>query len=252
VVIMTLKNLRQNNLLCVCMTRDPLLQSLVPLVGDLARDLPPTERYRRLLHALRVLLPCNAAALLQLENEVLVPLSVDGLSPDTMGRRFRIDQHPRFSALIRAGGPMRFPADSPLPDPYDGLVEGVDGHLPVHDCIGCTVQLDDRPWGLLTLDALDSNRFSDSDLATLMSFGQLAAATVSVAGRIENLRSRAERESLRAEGFRLAVPRARSLTGRSPAMPEATSLCLSRARLALEKSWWQRRSTRRRRVRHAR
>lgn len=205
----------------VLMTTKPLLHALIPLVGDLARDLPAAERYRRLLHALRALLPCDAAALLRLDGEVLVPLAVDGLGADTMGRRFRIDQHPRFAALLQAGGPLRFPADSPLPDPYDGLVDGVDGHLPVHDCVGCAVHLDDQPWGLLTLDALDPDRFSEADLATLQSFGHLAAATVSVAGRIAQLQSRVERESLRAEGFRqAAAPRARSLIGRSPALRE--------------------------------
>ena len=207
--------------MCVLMTSNPLLAALIPLVGDIARDLASDERYRRLLHALRVLLPCDAAALLQLEGEVLVPLAVDGLSADTLGRRFRIDQHPRFAALLEAEGPVRFPADSPLPDPYDGLVTGVDGHLPVHDCVGCTVRMDDRPWGLLTLDALDRDRFSEADLGTLRSFGELAAATVSVAGRITHLQSRLERESHRAEGFRLAAgPRMRSLIGRSPAMRE--------------------------------
>ncbi len=203
------------------MTSNPLLVALIPLVGDIARELTSDERYRRLLHALRVLLPCDAAALLQLEGDVLVPLAVDGLSADTLGRRFRVDQHPRLAALLEADGPLRFPADSPLPDPYDGLVVGNDGHLPVHDCVGCTVRMDDRPWGLLTLDALDRDRFSDADLITLRSFAELAAATVSVAGRFTLLQSRLAHESRQAEGFRLAArPRMRSLIGPSAAMQE--------------------------------
>lgn len=202
------------------MTTDLILPVLIPLVGDLARDLPAAERYRRLLQALRTLLPCDAAALLQLQGNVLVPLAVDGLSADTLGRRFRVDDHQRFAALLKATGPLRFAADSPLPDPYDGLVDGVEGHLPVHDCVGCTVHLEERPWGLLTLDALVSDRFSEADLATLASFGHLAAATVRVAGRIAQLQSRVAHESRRAEGFRLAVPRTRSLIGRSPAARE--------------------------------
>ena len=35
------------------MTAKLLLTTLLPLVADLARDLPESERYRRLLHALR-------------------------------------------------------------------------------------------------------------------------------------------------------------------------------------------------------
>lgn len=201
------------------MTTHPLLRALIPLVDDIALDLPASERYRRLLEALRTLLPSDAAALLRLDGEVLVPLAVDGLTRDTLGRRFRVDQHPRFAALLQADGPLRFPADSELPDPYDGLVEGVAGHLPVHDCVGCVVRLDGQPWGLLTLDALSSERFSNDDLDTLQSFGSLAAATVSAAGRIAQLQSRVEHESQRAEGYRLAaVPPARDLIGRSPAM----------------------------------
>ncbi|VTU32617.1 Nitric oxide reductase transcription regulator norR2 [Variovorax sp. PBL-H6] len=201
------------------MTSHPLLQAIIPLVADLARELPATERYRRLLEALRVLLPCDAAALLRLEDGWLVPLAVDGLSGDTLGRRFRVEEHPRFAALLEAEGPLRFPPDSTLPDPYDGLVESHRGHLPVHDCVGCAVRFDHKPWGLLTLDDLAPERFSSLDLAVLQSFGSLAAATVSVAARIEQLHSRAEHESLRAEGYRLAAtPRSRSLIGRSPSM----------------------------------
>jgi anaerobic nitric oxide reductase transcription regulator len=44
------------------MTAHPLLAVLIPLVADLSRELPEAERYRRLLVALRELLPCDAVA----------------------------------------------------------------------------------------------------------------------------------------------------------------------------------------------
>ena len=46
------------------MTTHPLLQALLPLVDDLSRELVEAERYRRLLSALRALIPCDATALL--------------------------------------------------------------------------------------------------------------------------------------------------------------------------------------------
>ena len=115
------------------MTAKPLLTALLPLVADLSRELPEGERYRRLLQTMRALLPCDAAALLRLDGEWLVPLAVDGLSPDTLGRRFKISEHPRFEILLSSPGPTRFDSDSQLPDPYDGLVAGLHGHLEVHD-----------------------------------------------------------------------------------------------------------------------
>ena len=49
------------------MTAKLLLTALLPLVADLSRDLPESERYRRLLQAMRAVLPCDAAALLRLD-----------------------------------------------------------------------------------------------------------------------------------------------------------------------------------------
>ncbi|MCY1409328.1 Nitric oxide reductase transcription regulator NorR2 [compost metagenome] len=200
------------------MTSNPLLATLLPLVADLSRELPDSERYRRLLEALRQLLPCDATALLRLEGDQLVPLAVDGLSPDTLGRRFKIAEHPRLQALLERHGPTRFAADCGLPDPYDGLVEGLHGHLEVHDCLGCPLFLDEQPWGLLTLDALDPERFSSGDLDNLEAFASLAAATVKVSQRMLDLARHAEHEEQRAEAYqRASGSKPRELIGQSKA-----------------------------------
>jgi anaerobic nitric oxide reductase transcription regulator len=199
------------------MTAKSLLTTLLPLVADLSRELPEGERYRRLLEAMRALLPCDAAALLRLDRDCLVPLAVDGLSTDTLGRRFKVNEHPRFAALLSSPGPIRFASDSPLPDPYDGLVEGLTEHLEVHDCMGCPLFIDERPWGLLTLDALDPQRFEPIELDALQAFASLAAATVNVAERIERLALRAEDEHQRAEVYRQASGQNREMIGQSKA-----------------------------------
>lgn len=202
----------------VGMTASHVLDALIPLVQDLSRDLSDGERYRRLLTTLRELFPGDAAALLRLEGDMLVPLAIDGLSSDTLGRRFRISDHPRFVALLARRDPTRFPADSGLPDPYDGLVQGVSGDLEVHDCLGCPLYINGRPWGLLTLDALDPARFDRLDMHLLQAFLSLAAATVSVAERIDTLARNTEEERQRAEAYRQASgPRSREMIGSSAA-----------------------------------
>jgi anaerobic nitric oxide reductase transcription regulator len=188
----------------VAMTSRVLFDALVPLIEDLSRGMPDTERYRRLLTTLRALFPADAAALLRLDGDTLVPLAIDGLSSDTLGRRFRVSEHPRFARILSRTGPTRFPAQSDLPDPYDGLVKGISGHLEVHDCLGCPLVIDDHAWGLLTLDALDPARFDDIDTALLQAFLSLAAATVSVAERIDQLARASEAERQRAEVYRQA------------------------------------------------
>ena len=206
----------------VNMTISALLAALVPLVADLSRELPECERYRRLLQAVRALFPCDAVALLRLEGEWLVPLAMDGLSSDALGRRFRVDAHPRLQMLLQASQPMLFPPSSDLPDPYDGLIDGLCGQLEVHDCMGCALALEGQPWGLLTLDALVPGRFTPAHLAALQAFADLAAATVAATIRINRLAARVENEHLRAERYRLAASggSAHQLMGHSPAMQQ--------------------------------
>lgn len=201
------------------MTANPILDAVLRLTDDLTRDLPESERYRRLLETLAGLLPCDAIALLRLDGQQLTPLAVRGLSTDTLGRRFPVAEHPRLATILQNPLPVRFSADSPLPDPYDGLVEGQQGQLHVHDCLGCTLYIDDRPWGVLTLDALEPSRFGAVDLGTLDALGRLAAATVKAVGRMDDLARRAADERLLADTYRetagLAGPP--ELIGHSPA-----------------------------------
>src|SRR3546814_10092388 len=60
-----------------------------------------SARYRHLLEAALALLPCDATALLRLEGDTLQPLAVIGLSHDTLGRRFRLQDHPRLLMLLQ-------------------------------------------------------------------------------------------------------------------------------------------------------
>ena len=201
------------------MTRTTLLEAMVPLVADLARDLPDQQRYANLLDALRQVLPFDAVALLRLDGEVLVPLAVRGLAADTLGRRFKVGEHPRLALLLASRAPTRFALDCDLPDPYDGLVEGVQGHLEVHGCLGCPLYVQDQLWGLLTLDSLQAQNAQPGDLTTLAAFAGLAAATVAAAERIGQLSARIVSEHELTVAYQQSVghQRPRELIGQSPA-----------------------------------
>ncbi|MDR2678369.1 MAG: nitric oxide reductase transcriptional regulator NorR [Zoogloeaceae bacterium] len=177
------------------MTHPPdkaLLAALVPLLDDLSRAATESDVYRRLPEVLRWIVSCDACALLRCDGAQLTPLAVGGLSPDTLGRRFRLDEQPRLRILLDARGPNRFEADCTLPDPYDGLVVGQAGKLEVHDCMGCPVFLETpeekTPWGLLTFDALDAGRFAAVDLESLRILADFVAALVRHVRHLEKLR----------------------------------------------------------------
>src|SRR5690606_25548074 len=132
---------------------------------------------------------------------------------------FRSQEHPRLAAILQQTGPVRFSSDSPLPDPYDGLVENQHGHLDIHDCLGCSLFIDDRLWGVLTLDALEPAQFGAIGLETLEAFCRLAAATVKAVERMDDLARRAEDERQLAESLRQNATLARptELIGKSAA-----------------------------------
>jgi anaerobic nitric oxide reductase transcription regulator len=193
-----------------------VLTALTPLIADLAHELPAELRYRRLLDALRGLLPCDAVALLRLQADTLVPVAAHGVSKDTLGRRFLVAAHPRLEAIMAAPRALLFASDCGLPDPYDGLIEGQGAQLEVHDCMGCVLRVGNQAWGVLTLDAVEAGRFTPDDLKVLDTFAKMAAATVAADARFRALAHSVEQQRRRAEGYRQAQAPAHEMLGHSP------------------------------------
>jgi anaerobic nitric oxide reductase transcription regulator len=172
------------------MTTDAFFNALISIVADLSIHMPSEQRYQRLLQHLRQTFPCDASALLKLDSRYLVPLAVNGLSEDTLGRRFVVGEHPRLALILESDRTVRFAADSDLPDPYDGLIDVEASHLRVHDCMGAALFIDGEPWGVLTLDALTPGTFDNIDPLQLNAFISLTAATVKAAELIASLEQR--------------------------------------------------------------
>jgi anaerobic nitric oxide reductase transcription regulator len=172
-------------------------QALVHIAVDLTRSLAAEDRYGRLLAAVRAVVPCDATALFALVGDELVPLAAHGLSPQVLGMRFRLADHPRLAAIAASHGPLRFPSDSRLPDPFDGLVDGAPHALAdVHDCLGCPLAVDGEVVGLLTADALAIDAFDRLDRDLLVGLGALAGAALRTARLVDTIADLADRRGL--------------------------------------------------------
>lgn len=138
---------------------------LAGIAIELQSGIGHQDRFQRLITTLRQVLECDASALLRYEGRQFIPLAIDGLAQDVLGRRFTLEGHPRLEAIARAGDVVRFPADSDLPDPYDGLIPDQES-LKVHACIGRRCRRA-NPIGALTLDGMEPDQFdvfSDEEL----------------------------------------------------------------------------------------
>lgn len=161
---------------------------LASIAIELQSGVSRGDRFQRLVTALRRVLRCDASALLRYEQRQFRPLATDGLSPDVLGRRFALEAHPRLEAIARAGDVVRFPADSGLPDPYDGLIPDHET-LKVHACVGLPLFAGAELIGALTLDGLNPRQFDDFSDDELRLIAALAAGALDNALLIERLES---------------------------------------------------------------
>ncbi len=150
------------------------------LLADLAEALPDGVRLQRAALAIRNAFSCDAVGLLALDGEDTLRLvAASGLAHEALGRRFLVAQHPRFATILSRREPTWFDQDSVLPDPYDGLLDDRKGSpLPVHDCMGMTLYRNERPWGIMTLDALTTGAFDEAARARLRRLGLILQAAV--------------------------------------------------------------------------
>ena len=173
------------------------LEALADIAGDLSSSLATRDRYERLLQAVRRVVPCDAACLMALEGDELVPLAAHGLLPQAMRTRYsRAHHHPRLDAILANSEPVQFPDNSPLPDPFDGhmLVDPEALHG-IHACLGCSLRDGDAVVGALTADALEPRAFDALDPQLLRLLAGLAGAALRTARLIETLETTVDRQA---------------------------------------------------------
>ncbi|MDA9556602.1 nitric oxide reductase transcriptional regulator NorR [Vibrio sp.] len=154
------------------MNSDILLSNLII---QLIQNPGSTENYEHIFDVIEQLSQVDASVVLLYEGDTLKPIALKGLDTSTLGRRFNIKEHPRFGVITKSKIPIHFPSDSKLPDPYDGLVEGVAGDLPIHSCVGIPLYYDEELLGVLTLDSLNPSAFDELDDEVLIFIAQCTA-----------------------------------------------------------------------------
>ncbi|MFM8444112.1 MAG: nitric oxide reductase transcriptional regulator NorR [Methylococcus sp.] len=177
-------------------------------------------RHNRFLDLFSAATGNHACALLRYQDGALVPVATRGLSPQVMGRNFRPEEHPRLASIIDARQPVRFAADDPRPDPYDGLALGDDSaRLPVHACLGCALWNESTLFGVLTADAWQPGMFDAVDDSILQVFAAIATVALRYETYINTLETLAEhRGQVAAELVSEALERSHPILGDSAPM----------------------------------
>lgn len=170
--------------------------TLIELSLNLTKSLTSNDRFDNLLSTIRKAITCDAVAVLAVKGECLVPLALQGLSRDTLGRRFVISEHPRLQQICLSESFIRFSSDCSLPDPYDGLLIVHDGDLPIHACMGLPLRFEDKLIGVLTLDSLTPEVFDNIPERTLEVITAMASVSLNTALTLEQLEKNIDHSQL--------------------------------------------------------
>jgi anaerobic nitric oxide reductase transcription regulator len=184
---------------------------LTRMASRLAAAYGPEERYKIMLQTFHEAVGGDAVALLRKEGKALSLVACRGLSPDALGRCFKLDEHPRLDVICNSKEAVVFPSNCSLADPYDGLI-GSDGSAAarVHSCMGLPLVVNRRLIGALTADALAADVFAKLDLPLIQALSIFAAAEMHTTRLIEALEIKTEKMC---QVSRHLVQDARSLKG---------------------------------------
>lgn len=176
-------------------TTESEFELLVGIALDLNLSLVSKDRYQRLVSAVPSVVPADAVTLLRLAGDELQPLAATGLSDEALGHVFNLEDHPRLQQVCVSSEPVQFPLDSDLPDPFDGLIEGMEDFTTcVHACLGLPLRVKGELVGVLALDAIDPDAFADTRPSFLKALGALAAATLHTSYLVDTLEDAANHQ----------------------------------------------------------
>ncbi|GAB2657998.1 nitric oxide reductase transcriptional regulator NorR [Vibrio panuliri] len=165
-------------------------QTLLDIALNLSTSLASEEQYQHIVEGISQVFPCDAAALFILDEQgFLTPVAVKGVSHSILGRRFFPSAHPRLQQIMQSRSPVRFDANCPLPDPFDGVMLTADQTIDVHDCLGCSLYVEGQLVGVLTMDALNVGAFDDLDTMMVDTFTALTAATLRNIAQLKALKA---------------------------------------------------------------
>lgn len=155
------------------------LQNIIDIAVNLNATLSSKDRYHELLKKIREIIPYDASALMMVDHDRLIPLASFGLTAEAQNLTYPLKTHPRLDIICHSQVPVRFPIDTDLPDPFDGMVAS-DPHAleHVHACLGCPLIVDNKTIGILTADALRPHAFDHIDDSVLTALSALAGATL--------------------------------------------------------------------------
>jgi len=169
------------------------IQNLIQIAINLNEALSSQDRHQKLLKIIHDSIPYDASTLMIFENDQLIPIASYGLIDEAREKTYPLKLNPRLDIIFNSKKTVRFPLDSDLPDPFDGLLIS-DPHAldHVHSCLGCPLIVEGKTIGILTADSLSPHAFDEIDDEFLEGVAALAGATLRTSRILDSLEDAAK------------------------------------------------------------
>ncbi|MFC3022939.1 nitric oxide reductase transcriptional regulator NorR [Vibrio zhugei] len=168
---------------------------LLNIALNLSSNRSHDEQYQYLIDGVAEVFPCDASCLFIFDEAgFLTPVALKGLSTSVLGRRYFPKNHPRLEAIMASRKPVRFAADCPLPDPFDGALLNTEHCIDVHDCMGVSLYVEEQLVGALTIDALAVGAFDKIDPMEIETFAALTAAMLRNISQLKALKAQNQQQ----------------------------------------------------------
>jgi anaerobic nitric oxide reductase transcription regulator len=170
---------------------------ILDIALDLNRSLTSKDRWQRLLLSIKTIIPYDAASLMRLNGDHLIPMATIGIDEKKLPSKFVLKDHPKLEIACKSKKATIFPHEMDLPDPFDDLLDDVEGPLSkIHACLGMPLILKGKVIGLLTADAIRSDAFDKLDFKSLEILAALAASSSRISTLISRLEDQAKSNQL--------------------------------------------------------
>jgi len=166
----------------------PLLQVSL----DLAASLTSEDRYRRLLAAVRQLIPADAVVVTRLGQDGLSPVVFDGPEPGIAGWVIPKDSGPH-ATLMDTDRPLRLREGDPE---LAALIESLPGERgPIGAWLGTSLRVEGETVGTLAMSAADPGAFDAVGDVTVAALSALTAASLRTVWLLDSVEQ--QRDALR-------------------------------------------------------
>lgn len=150
------------------------------------------ENYLNIIHHV---IPFDVATVMIHVDEKLIPLATSGIKLSDLKKYYDIKANPRLDIIANSDGPIKFPFDSKLPEPFEAVFTQIKKEK-IHSCMGFPLKVDGHLVGITTFDSKAPEAFDNINEDALSLISNFSSVILNFSSTIDILKSKIQKQNL--------------------------------------------------------